>query len=579
MYIKHLIIKKANGETIRNIPFHAGLNLIVDETPIKDGKETGNNVGKTTILKLIDYCLGGKARYIYTDNENQKHEYTLVKNYLIENNIVIQLVLVDDINNKNSKVVTIERNFRPRREKIQYINGESKQDEEFDRDITELLFPNHFGNKPTFRQIISHNIRYSDQSIENTLRTLDKYSTDIEYETLYLFLFGCEFIDGDMKQNLRTQILLEEKFKNRLEADQTRSAYEAILSVLSNEINKLEKQKSFITINPNFESDLNKLNDIKYKINIISSKISNLELRKKLIIESENEMREKVSNINLKQLKQIYDQATSIVDNIQKTFEELVVFHNKMISAKIDFISKDLPVIERAVSDNKVLLSNLLNEEEKLNALLLQSTSFGNLEDIISKLNGSYQKKGEYESIINQIKYTESQLSELNDKLSSIDDILFSKNYKETIQKQINKFNMYFSSISDELYGEKYAIKFDEYEYKGKRLYKFSAFNINFSSGKKQGEISCFDLAYTVFADNETIPCMHFLLNDKRELMHGNQLIKIGNYANMHNIQFVASILKDKLPSELVKDEYIIIRLSQEDKLFKIEGNMNKNDL
>ncbi|WP_407267705.1 hypothetical protein [Tenacibaculum maritimum] len=32
---------------------------------------------------------------------------------------------------------------------------------------------------------------------------------------------------------------------------------------------------------------------------------------------------------------------------------------------------------------------------------------------------------------------------------------------------------------------------------KGQRVYKFSAFNLNFSSGKKQGEISCFDIAYT----------------------------------------------------------------------------------
>ncbi|MCI5122226.1 MAG: DUF2326 domain-containing protein, partial [Candidatus Electrothrix sp. AUS4] len=68
------------------------------------------------------------------------------------------------------------------------------------------------------------------------------------------------------------------------------------------------------------------------------------------------------------------------------------------------------------------------------------------------------------------------------------------------------------------------------------------------------------------------IPCMHFMLNDKKELMHGNQLVKIANLVNTKGIQFVTSILKDKLPEELNKEEYVILKLSQNDKLFKVES-------
>ena len=103
------------------------------------------------------------------------------------------------------------------------------------------------------------------------------------------------------------------------------------------------------------------------------------------------------------------------------------------------------------------------------------------------------------------------------------------------------------------------------------RLYKFSSFNANLSSGKKQGEITCFDIAFTLFADSEQIPCLHFLLNDKKELVHDNQLVKIANLVNEKNIQFVASILRDKLPKELDKEEFFIVKLSQNEKLFKIE--------
>ncbi|KKL47086.1 hypothetical protein LCGC14_2339060 [marine sediment metagenome] len=122
------------------------------------------------------------------------------------------------------------------------------------------------------------------------------------------------------------------------------------------------------------------------------------------------------------------------------------------------------------------------------------------------------------------------------------------------------------------LYGEQYALKYDKVtNRKGQRLYKFSAFNLNFSSGKKQGEISCFDIAYTFFADEENIPYMHFLLNDKKELMHDNQLVRIADLVNRNNIQFVASILKDKLPDKLNNEEYFILKLSEDDKLFRIE--------
>ena len=94
----------------------------------------------------------------------------------------------------------------------------------------------------------------------------------------------------------------------------------------------------------------------------------------------------------------------------------------------------------------------------------------------------------------------------------------------------------------------------------------------NLSSGKKQGEISCFDIAYTLFADEENIPCLHFLLNDKKELMHDNQLVKIADFVNKNNIQFVASILKDKLPVELNDEKYFVVKLSQSDKLFRVEN-------
>jgi uncharacterized protein YydD (DUF2326 family) len=263
------------------------------------------------------------------------------------------------------------------------------------------------------------------------------------------------------------------------------------------------------------------------------------------------------------------------VNGIQKTFQQLHDFHNRMVESKIRFIAQDLPKIDVELTVHREHLHRLLVEEAELNAMIIQSDSFDVLEQLIAELNAKYQTKGEYENTLRQLKAVESKLTELNKELAAIDNDLFSDEFALKIKDQVNKFNRHFSSVSYELYGEKYALKVDTKILKGRRLYEFTAFNTNFSSGKKQGEISCFDIAYTLFADEENIPCMHFLLNDKKELMHDNQLLMIANLVNARGIQFVASILKDKLPEELNKDEYVVLKLSQEDKLFRIERGIN----
>ncbi|WP_407267402.1 hypothetical protein [Tenacibaculum maritimum] len=80
MFLKSLTISK-EALIIREIEFRKGINLIIDES---QGQITGNSVGKTTVLKLIDFCLGADKKNIWIEPENPKEVYQLVKDYLIE---------------------------------------------------------------------------------------------------------------------------------------------------------------------------------------------------------------------------------------------------------------------------------------------------------------------------------------------------------------------------------------------------------------------------------------------------------------------------------------------------------------
>lgn len=570
MFIERLIISGQNG-VIRNLEFHKGLNLIVDKTPDKgESTQSGNNVGKTTVLRLIDFCLGNPAASLYQDQENKSEHNQEIKNFLVSQRIQITLVLVDNLDVPSRKIV-IERNFLQRNKRLYTIDGKQigSDKAEINSALAKAILPDVNVSKPTFRQIISHNIRYEEDRLVNTLKTLGSFGSDEDYEALYLFMFGCDYDQGDVRARILIKRDREEQYKRRLEKQQTKGAYKVALDVIENDIKNLEDQKKSLNINPNLEQDVETLNQTKVQLNRVLTDLASLNIRKSVIQDAIQDMQSRHFDEDTEILTEIYKQAQSFIPNLQHTFEDMVNYHNDMLVNRVQFMSEELPNLENKIKDLQKQSEELYSKEKSLQTRITTSDTFSDLENIISHLNELYQKKGSYESAINSITEVENAITELNEELKSIDDNLFSDGFLDQINKQLAKFNVIFADFSNRLYNEQYAIKCDPVEKRGKKIYRFAPIDINFSTGKKQGEISCFDLAYTKFADSEGIPCLHFLLNDKKELVHGNQLNHLAKLAEVENIQFVASILEDKLTPEMRDTANYVVELSENDKLFK----------
>ena len=125
MFLKNLTIEY-DGDKIRDIPFHKGFNIIIDETPVGINTPiSGNNVGKTTILRLVDFCLGGDGKNIYNDTEFKSKSNSSIQTFLESNNICIRLTLKEDLDIDDSQEIQIVRNFLSYSKKVQTINGES----------------------------------------------------------------------------------------------------------------------------------------------------------------------------------------------------------------------------------------------------------------------------------------------------------------------------------------------------------------------------------------------------------------------------------------------------------------------
>ena len=566
MFIKSLQIC-TDECTIRDIQFHKGLNLIVDETNTESTK-TGNGVGKTTVLRLIDFCLGGKGVEIYSDPANHKDIIKNVRDFLQEKKVVIKLLLFTN----DGQEIVIKRNFLKRQNALREINGENyKTDALFVEALEKYTLGLNIA-KPSYRQIISHNFRYTNQNVSNVLKTLTM-GKDIEYESLYLFLFGCYNDNGAERKKIKEEIGAEEKFKKRLEADGAdQNAYKAILGVVNNDINLLEAKKENLNINQNLARDLDLLNEIKYEVNKLTSEISLLKLRENILLQTLEELEGEYSNIDIKELESLYKQAKALVPDLHKTFEELVGYHNQMVANKGKFANSALKQLRENLAKKGSQLSNLLSKEQQLSEVVTQSDTYDDLEYLINEINQKYQRKGELESKIEQIEAIVKKIARLKLKEKEISNDMYTDEFRKKLQDKLDVFKQYFSQVSRKLYNEEYLVKFDFDE--KRKIYTFSSLNANLSSGKKMGEISCFDIAYTKFADSQEIPCLHFLLNDKKELMSDNQLVDIAEEVEECGIQFVASILRDKLPAQLNDEKYFVLKLSQQEKLFKLEENI-----
>ncbi|MEX2491450.1 MAG: DUF2326 domain-containing protein [Nitrospirales bacterium] len=565
MFLKNLRIR-INNTVIRDVSFHKGLNLIVDETKTEHRKESGNNVGKTTVLRLIDFCFGGDGTNIFKDPEFKDRSNTAVEVFLKNNNVIIEMTLKDDLEISSSREITIKRNFLQRSEKILEIDGEPMSAKIFSSNLKLLIFDSS-EEKPKLRQIIAKNIRDERNRLMNTLKVLHQCTTSEEYESLFLFWLGVDLDTSSRKQQLLRDKKSEDNLIRRLKQETSRSQIEQSMIVIDRTINELTAQKNSFDVNADYATDLQVLNDIKRLMNQLSTTVGNLELRRELILESKEELEGETSKVDGQAIAALYKEAASLIPDIQKTFEDTITFHNAMRQKRVEYITKELPELEADLATKKRDLAELIVSEKELSDNLQKTEVVEKLQKIISELNQAYETKGSLEEQKRLWDESESKLNRIHEELNRIDAGIESKD--DLIQERIAEFNRYFARISSRLYGEQFVLS----SVKSERGYslQISSLSGNLGTGKKKGQIAAFDLAYIQFADANGIPCLHFILQDQMENVHDNQISNLlTEIVAGVNCQYVMPVLRDKLPADVDVSKFEVLTLSQSDKLFKI---------
>ena len=237
MYLKKLKIIKHNQELIREVSFHKGLNLIVGYPELDKKGTTTNSLGKTTALRVIDFCLGGTIQQLYLDSENRTKNVK-VYNFLYENNLSFILIV-----EKNNLEISIERIINLSRKKNKIVNkidSSFYSNDAFKVNLSKILFDNN-EEKPSCRQLMPKFIRKDETQISNILKYLHNTTTAETYETIHCFLFGF-----NNPKLLNKKLTIEEKISALDKQDKVltqqykKYELEQVLPILKNEIEELK---------------------------------------------------------------------------------------------------------------------------------------------------------------------------------------------------------------------------------------------------------------------------------------------------------------------------------------------------
>ncbi len=568
MKIEKLIVRKMkpSEQIIREIKFNnKGLSLIVDNTP-EAFIESGNSVGKSTAIKIIDLCLGAKSvRDLYYDSDiksENKHVLAFLKEYKVQ----AELILID----RNKKSYSIKRDLFPRGKK--YIADNLYTEQEFWKELKNILFDLKEAH-PTFRQLIPKFIRLDNSSEDGMIKFLPLMTTSDTYDTIYCFLFQ---IYNDKLLNKKSELIkkISECIKTIQVLEKSKSItslslLKQSLEIINTDLDDLCKKRQQLSYMDKYRDELDAKRKLTLRINDLQEKMELLEFETSNIQSSITNLSKEKREINFGTLKAIYVEAQRYVLDLQKSFEEMVYFHNSMIQNRIDFIKKQLTSKQELLNQYSQQLSILLEEKEQVTIEILNEGLLDELNMLNRKIEDLSLKKGEIKQSIKLLEEQEEIKKQLNKELSSVE----SKMGENVAEDKIKRFNQIFSGYCEKLYGEKYLLAYNK-KWKEEKNFPISvaALDGKVGTGKKKAVIVAYDLAYMQYSTELEMNVPQFVIHDKMENTHINQLKTIFEICEGIEGQYIIPILRERI--DKVNQEFVekskVLELSSTNKFFGI---------
>lgn len=339
----------ANKDSFHTINFKNGLNVIMGK-PIKKNaenkKSTTNGIGKSLIIKIIDFCLGSDK---VKEWEIPLRDWV----FLLEINIDGEKYVIKRAVCNQNKII---------------FNDEELSVQKFRNKIRDMLC---ISPDFTFRQIINRFLRKGKVAYNTYLTSVPK---EKESSTLLVlsYLLGMDYklcqdkIDLKKKLDSSQQILLRSQrdpsFRELFGLEKCDIDLE--LGNIEFEIEKLEKE----LLNKNYAENYS---EIQMKADNISTELDNLNNKRFIIESSINVIQEALSRkieVDMDDIIDVYKDANIIFsEQLKHSLREVEDFHVNLLSKRREMLSKDLLKMQAELSE---VLLQIKENNEQLNESL-----------------------------------------------------------------------------------------------------------------------------------------------------------------------------------------------------------------
>lgn len=555
MKILELNIMSPSDKLVRNIKFkESGLTFIYgDIKRPEDRTSTINSLGKTLLLKMIDYLLGA--------NNDSSIMKEAIHNYYLDAKIKY-----------NDELYDVKRIIGKSDSSI-YINGEVKELNEYKE---------FFGIR---RQDYDKQVILTAKSSLVSLRqnpTFSDYETILDMLKLDQLIKNIKdiYITQDdikrLKQNKKDLIsTFEDSLKKNNETIEQRIyLIDKREEELSKEIAIMAERIKTLEISNYKKSSITEYENINIKFKQLRHTIDQMRIEK---IRLSNYMKEvDNSEVTNAQLLSLYEKAkVEIPSMVVRQLSDVEKFHQSVIKDRKETIIKRTSELELTIDDYNEEAELLANQLSELGKLIAENRVYQEAIELYEK----------YTNKLRDLAYEQGQLSrikeideDINDKDSNLGQ-QFDHAKQSLDKKLIKQYRDFIYEFVKKIYDEQVATFFD-INIKGKhQTHRPIEFILNMSgdTGEGMSEVQKNIIDYLLFKYNSDLELMiqdSSCYNGIDPRQVSNMLLYLGEIAASQKKQAIVAINKFQLATDhdiftLINNRATGVALSENDKLLK----------
>lgn len=410
----------ANKSTFHPVEFNAGLNVVVAErTKESTRKDTRNGLGKSTLIEIVDFCLGSQhaknkglcieplADWAFTlDVTLAGNRVRVTRAVESPNRIVIDGPTDDWIEQPDKDKETGDKYFNLVRWKTllgwAMFGLRTSYDE--------------FKYKPSFRSLISYLIRRGAVAYDDPFRHARQQATwDSQLHIAYLLGLNWEVVS-------RWKILRDEEemisiFEKAVKSGAVQSIIGTVGELEAERVHldaQLKRDHAALAsfqVHPQYEEIQKRANTLTKDIHDLAN--ANVSDRRRLSRYEESVSDETAPNAN--ELEQIYAEAgLAFPGGLKRTLADAKNFHTRVLQNRRVFLQAEIGRLKRQIEDRDVRAKTLIDQRADALKVLQTHGALQEFTELQSRLSVTKETLERVSSQIDDIKKISARKRDIN---------------------------------------------------------------------------------------------------------------------------------------------------------------------